>query len=633
MYERRSGLTDADVRKARADARAFAALGTIAGTVPGPILSTQDGATPQAIETIVPIAFSGGGWSAIGRTVDQVRGLAQAGLPDGLSMHVTGPGGADADQAKAFQGIGGTPLYSTVAVVVVILLLTYRSPVLWLLPVISAGGALIASQAVIYLLARHAGLTVNAQSAAMLTVLVFGAGTDYALLLTARYREELRRHEDRHEAMASALHRAGPAIIASASTVAVGMLCMMVAEMNPTKGLGPVNAIGVAVGLLAMLTLLPALLVILGRWLFWPVRPAFGTTDPSSRGLWARVGNGVARRARPVWIITAVVLGAIAFAATGMKADGLTSAESFITKPDSVVGAQVLAAHFPAGGGSPAVVIGEAAAADRISSAVAATDGIADVSPAQTRDGLAYLTATLRDAPDSPAAQATIQRLRVAVHAIPDAGAKVGGQAAITYDIRHATSQDNKRIIPLVLVVVLMILALLLRAIVAPLLLVATVVLSFGAALGVSTLVFQHLLGWAGEDSGFPLFVFVFLVALGIDYNIFLMSRVREESLRTGTRRGAIAGRSATGGVITSAELVLAGTFAALGTLPVVTFAEIGLAIALGVMLDTIVVRSILVTALNVDIGRHIWWPNPLARSRAVHRQADTAIATAGPSG
>jgi RND superfamily putative drug exporter len=396
------------------------------------------------------------------------------------------------------------------------------------------------------------------------------------------------------------------------------MLCMLAATMNPTRGLGPVNAVGIGVGLLSMLTLLPALLVIFGRWIFWPVRPAFGTADPTSGGLWARVGNGVARRARPVWVVTALILGALAFAATGMKADGLTNAQAFVTRSDSVLGGEVLAAHFPPSVGSPVVVIGNATAAIQIRSAVAATDGIADVSQPQTKDGLAYLTATLRDAPDSAAAEATIVRVRSRVHAIPEADAKVGGQTAITYDIRQATSADNERIIPLVLVVVLIVLALLLRAVVAPLLLVATVVLSFGAALGVSTFAFQNVFGWAGEDPGFPLFVFVFLVALGIDYNIFLMTRVREESGYAGTRRGAVRGLAATGGVITSAGLVLAGTFAALGTLPLVAFAEIGLAVALGVVLDTLVVRSILVTALNVDFGRRIWWPSTLANSRNV---------------
>jgi putative drug exporter of the RND superfamily len=614
VYERRSGLTDADRAKAAADARILAGYDNLSGTVTGPLPSTRDGASPQALETVVPIAFGTGGYQAIADTVEQLRGVVGVGNPDGLAVHITGPAAFDADQSKAFQGIDGTMLYATLAVVVLILLVTYRSPVLWLLPVVSAGGALVAAQAVIYLLARHAGLTVNAQSAAILTVLVFGAGTDYALLLVARYREELRHHEDRHEAMARALHRAGPAILASAATVAIGMLCLMVARMSPTRGMGPVNAIGIGVGLLSMLTLLPALLVIFGRWIFWPARPAYGAADPTSRGLWTRVGDAVARRPRPVWIGTALVLGALAFGVLGLKADGLTVAQSFTHKPDSVTGAQVLAAHFSAGDGSPVVVIGDAAAADRIGAAVGATDGIVDTSPPQVKNGRVYLTATLRDAPDSPAADTTITRVRAAVHAIPDAHAIVGGQTAITHDIRYATSRDNRRIIPLILVVVLIVLALLLRAIVAPLLLVATVVLSFGTALGVSALLFQHVFGWAGEDSGLPLFVFVFLVALGIDYNIFLMTRVREESVRSGTRRGALIGLSATGGVITSAGLVLAGTFAVLGTLPLVAFAEIGLAVALGVILDTVVVRSVLVTALTLDLGRHMWWPSKLSR-------------------
>ncbi|GIH02647.1 putative membrane protein ActII-3 [Rhizocola hellebori] len=614
VYERKSGLTDADMAKAAADARAFAGYSNISGPVQGPIKSTQDGATLQAMQTVVPITAGNGGYAAIGKTVDELRAAAQAGLPDGLSVYIAGPGGNAADQAKAFKGLDSTLLYTTLVVVIAILLLTYRSPVLWLLPVISAAGALIASQAVIYLFAKHAGLTVNAQSSAMLTVLVFGAGTDYALLLSARYREELCRHQDRHVAMAHALRRAGPAIIASAATVAAAMLCMMVAEMNPTSGLGPVNAIGIGVGLVSMLTLLPALLVVFGRWIFWPVRPAFGATDPASQRLWARVGKAVAKRPRPVWIGTAIVLGGLAFTIFGMKADGLTMAESFVDKPDSVVGAEVLAAHFPAGGGSPVVVIGNAGAVDQIRSAVTATDGIAEVSQPQVKDGLAFMTATLRDAPDSAAAEATVLRVRSAVHAISQADAHVGGQTAVTHDIREATARDNWRIIPLVLTVVLIILILLLRAIVAPLLLVATVVLSFGTALGVSSFAFQHLFGWAGEDTSLPLFVFVFLVALGIDYNIFLMTRVREESMVLGTRRGAVAGLSATGGVITSAGLVLAGTFAALGTLPMVAFAEIGLAIAFGVILDTFIVRSVLVTALNLDFGRHIWWPSALSK-------------------
>jgi RND superfamily putative drug exporter len=612
VYERRSGVTAADESKAAADAKAFGTLSDISGEVLGPI-KADDG---NALRVIVPITVGKDGWNKIADVVKAIRADADKGNADGLGVYVTGPGGIAADQAAAFEGIDGTLLYTTLAVVVVILLLTYRSPVLWLLPVLTAGISLTSSQAVIYLLGKHAGLTVNAQSAGILTVLVFGAGTDYALLLVARYREELRRHADRHEAMAFALHRAGPAIIASAATVAAGMLCLLVAEMNSTKGLGPVAAIGIGVGLLAMITLLPALLVICGRWLFWPTRPKFGTVDPTAHGIWARIGGRIAQRPRMVWVATAVVLGAFAFGLLDLKADGLSAADSFVSKPNSIVGAEVLARHYPAGTGQPVVVITAAGSAEQVRAALASTAGIANTTDPAVRGDRAYLTGTLSDPPDSKAAQATIDRVRAAVHGVAGAQALVGGQTAILLDIERAASHDNNRIIPLVLLVVLVILALLLRAIVAPLILVATVVLSFATALGVSALIFKHVLGFHGADASLPLFVFVFLVALGIDYNIFLMTRVREEAAQHGTRRGAVTALAATGGVITSAGLVLAGTFAALGSLPVVAFAEIGFAVAFGVMLDTLVVRSILVTALNLDLGRWIWWPSRLASVR-----------------
>jgi putative drug exporter of the RND superfamily len=617
VYERQSGITAADRAKAAADARAFSTVPDVVGQVAGPIPSTNgDGA---ALEVVANIRVDAGGWQNIGKAVDRFRDIASANT-NGLAVHITGPGGYAADSAKAFEGIDTTLLYSAGAVVIVILLLTYRGPVLWMLPVVSAVSALLSAEAVIYLLATHAGLTVNAQSAGILTVLVFGAGTDYALLLVARYREELRRHENRHEAMAVALHRAGPAIFASASTVAAGMLCLLVAEMNSTRGLGPVAAIGIAVGLLAMLTLLPALLVIFGRWVFWPVKPRFGSAEPTERGFWARVGTRIALRPRAVWIATALALFALALGLFDLHAGPLQNKDSYIGKPDSVVGEEVLARHFAAGSGAPVVVISKAAQADQVRERFASTPGIVgqSVKPPLSKSGYAYLEGTLTDAPDSSAAARTIDRVRDAVRAVPDAEAKVGGGTAINLDIERAASHDNKAIIPLVLLVVFVILALLLRALVAPVLLIATVVLSFGAALGVSALVFDHLLGFAGVDTAFPLFVFVFLVALGIDYNIFLMTRVREESQRYGTRRGALIGLAATGGVITSAGLVLAGTFAVLATLPVVAFAEIGFAVAFGVLLDTLVVRSILVTALNLDIGRRMWWPSKLAAKRDV---------------
>jgi RND superfamily putative drug exporter len=609
VYDAPAGLTAAGRAKAVADARAFTGVaGVSPGKVAGPLFA-RDG---QAAETIVQVNLGKKGWNGAGAAADSLRSIAQRNA-DGMTVHITGPLGSAADSATAFKGIDSTLLYATLTVVIVLLLITYRSPVLWLLPVLSAGIALTAAQGLIYLLAAHAGLTVNAQSAGILYVLVFGAGTDYALLLIARYREELRRHEDRHEAMAEALRRAGPAILASGTTVVLSLLTLLVAELNSTKGLGPVLAIGIVVALAAMMTLLPALLVICGRWVFWPVKPNYGSAEPTASGVWARVGRSIARRPRVVWVATALVLAAMALGTLGLKASGLTSAESFRGRPDSVVGQSVLARHFPAGAGQPVVVIGRAPDAARLLATVRATPGITGVTPPVTRAGEAYLQGTLTSAPDSQAAYATIDRVRSAVHAIPGADALVGGNSAINLDVERAAAHDRQVIIPLILAVVFVVLALLLRAIVAPVMLIATVVLSFAAALGVSALVFDHVFNFGGADTSFPLFVFVFLVALGIDYNIFLMTRVREEAKHRGTRVGAVTGLAATGGVITSAGLVLAGTFAALGTLPVTFLAELGFAVAFGVLLDTLVVRSVLVTALNLDIGRWLWWPNDLA--------------------
>ena len=610
VYDRPSGLTPADRAKAAADAQQFATFEGVQGKPTGPIPS-QDG---KAMQTLVIFDLGENGWEQAPGIADRIREIAGTGAP-GLAVHITGPFGQAADSASAFEGIDGVLLFATIGVVIVILLVTYRSPILWLLPVLSAGVALTVSQALIYLLAEHAGLVVNGQSAGILTVLVFGAGTDYALLLVARYREELRRHEDRHEAMAVALHRAGPAIIASASTVIIGMLCLLFAETNSTASLGPVAAIGVGVALLVMITLLPALLVICGRWLFWPVKPHYGSTEPTTRGFWARVGNRIARRPRFVWVVTALVLGALSLGLVHLDANGLTNAESFTGRPDSIVGEEVVTRHFPeAGAGSPVAIVSAAAAADRVRSTVSGVDGVGQVTEPVVRGEYAYLEGTLTDPPDSPAAYATIDRLRDAVHAVPDANAMVGGNTAINLDLQNAAKYDRNLIVPIVLVVVLIILMVLLRAVLAPVLLIGTVVLSFAAALGASALVFKYVFDFGGADSSFPLFVFVFLVALGIDYNIFLMTRVHEEAKRFGTRRGALIGLAATGGVITSAGAVLAGTFLVLGTLPLVFLAELGFAVALGVLLDTIVVRSVLVTALNLDIGRHIWWPSSLAR-------------------
>src|SRR5215470_16077457 len=609
VYQRQSGLTAADRAKTASDARSFAGIHrVIPGTVIGPIPSA-DG---KAAQTVLSVNLGTKGWNGAAKVADSIKATTRSG-PGGLHSYVAGPLGYAADNSKVFKGIDSTLLYSALAVVIIILLITYRSPALWLLPVISSGVALITAQAVIYLLAAHAGLTVNAQSAGILYVLVFGASTDYALLIVARYREELRRHDRRHAAMAEALRRAGPAIIASGATVIIALLTLSAADLASTKSLGPVLAIGVGVGMLSMLTLLPALLVIFPRGVFWPYRPTYGSAEPTTRGLWARVGWGIAPRPRITWITTAVILGILALGLTGLKASGLTNAESFRGHPDSVVGASVLAQHFPAGSGEPVIVLGKEGSAASLRSAFAATPGIAQVTPPVARVGYAYLEGTLTSPPDSQAAYDTIDRVRSAVHAVPGANALVGGDTAINLDVARASAHDRNLIIPLILAVVLVILALLLRALVAPVILTATVVLSFVAALGVSAFFFNHVFGFGGADTSFPLFVFVFLVALGIDCNSFLMTRVREAASRRDARHGGIVGVAATGGVVNSAGFVLAGKCAVVATIPSTFLTELGFAVAFGILLDTIVVRSVLVTALNLDLGRWMWWPSKLA--------------------
>jgi RND superfamily putative drug exporter len=640
IYAREGGLTAQDRAAIAEDVRQLKQLrdhGIMGERTRGPVFDRQ--ADPRAAQVFVPITMDEKGWERIAPAVDSIRDDVGEG-GGGLAVHITGPGGTSADFAEAFEGIDSTLLFSAMVVVVVMLLITYRSLTLLLVPLIAVVCALFASQALIYLLAEHAGLTVNGQSAGILTVLVFGAGTDYALLLVARYREELRRHEDRHEAMALALHRAGPAVLASGATVVLSMLVLLAAEMNSTRGLGPVAAIGVAVALLAMMSLFPALLVVVGRWIFWPVIPHHGAPDPTEHGIWARTGRRITRRPRMIWTVTALALAVCSLGLVQLRAEGIGNADAFTGKPDSITGQEVSARYFPAGSGDPLVIISNQAQAVQVGRAVAATPGMVPQSlglPPGTKpafEGRVLFEATMTAPADSEAAKQTVERVRDAVHAVPDADAQVGGGTAALLDMDRATTHDNVLIIPLVLLVVLLILCALLRALIAPLLLIGTVILSFAAALGISALAFRYVFDYAGESTDFPLFVFVFLVALGIDYNIFLTTRIREEAARQGTGAGVVTGLAATGAVITSAGLVLAGTFAALGTLPMVGFAEIGFAVALGVLIDTFVVRSVLVTSLFLDVGPRVWWPHRLARedggAAAARESAGAGVSRSG---
>jgi RND superfamily putative drug exporter len=470
------------------------------------------------------------------------------------------------------------------------------------------------AQGLIYFLAKYADLTVNGQSQAILTILVIGAGTDYALLLVARYREELRRHADRHEAMAFALHRAAPAIVASAATVVAGMLCLTLAELNSTAGLGPVAAIGVGVTLIVMITLLPALLVIVGRWIFWPKRPALGSPEPTQTGVWAKVAGWVVVRPRKIWMVTTAVLAIACLGLFRLDTAGLATEDSYTKDFQSITGQKVLADHHLSDASNTVMVVANDDQADAVRAAMTGIEGVGVPSKPAAQDGVAFIAAPVAGDVASPAAFDRVETVRDRVHAVDGADALVGGMSAIYLDTKVASNRDNLVIIPSILLIVFLILVLLLRALTAPLILLATVVLSFSAALGISAVLFEYVFGFAGSDPGFPLFAFVFLVALGIDYNIFLMTRVREEAAERGTRAGAVVALTTTGGVITSAGLVLAATFLVLGTIPLVFLAELGVAVALGILLDTLIVRSVLVTAINLDLGPAIWWPGKLAK-------------------
>ncbi|GLW94274.1 membrane protein [Actinokineospora globicatena] len=604
VFERPGGLTGEDQQAITA---ALSEVAKVPGV--GPVtplkLSTQDNEAAQSV-ALLPT-----GGEKPREVVADIRERLE-GLPDGLAAHVTGPGGLIADFTAAFGGIDGLLLGVTAAVVALILVVVYRSPMLPLVVLLTAGLALCLAVAVVYALAKAGVLLLNGQSQGILFILVFGAATDYALLLIARLREELRRHESKGAAMRAALRAAAGPIAASAGTVIAGLLCLLISDLRSNSSLGPVAAIGIAASLAAALTFLPAVLVLLGRAAFWPARPKHGTVDEEQprRGVWPKVAGLVGRRPRAVWLLSTLVLAIGVGFLPQLRADGVAQSELFLTEVDSVTGQQVLTRHFPGGTGSPAILVTAASSAQEVVRLAKGTEGVADaaVRGAKIVDGKVEINAVLKDAADSPNALDTVQRLRERTRDV--GGTLVGGATAGQLDVRTSSLHDRKIIIPVVLAVIFLILALLLRALLAPLLLIATVVLSFAATLGVSALVFNHVLGFPGADPSVPLFAFVFLVALGIDYNIFLMTRVREESLAHGTRAGALRGLTVTGGVITSAGVVLAATFAALAVLPILFLAQIAFLVAFGVLLDTLLVRSLLVPALTVDIGRRVWWPS-----------------------
>ena len=538
----------------------------------------------------------------------------------GFDSYVTGAGGLIGDLFGAFGDLDSTLLLTTLGVVAFILIIVYRSPILWFLPLLSAVFALSTAGGIIYLLAKNDVIDVNGQSQGILSVLVLGAGTDYALLLISRYREELHHHSTPVAAMRAAYKGTFEPIVASGATVALGLLVLLLSDLSGNRGLGPIGAIGVAVAVITMVTLLPAFLVLFGRWIFWPRIPRFDDVDAQSTGTWAKVGNLVERRPRRAWVITGLLLVVLAGFSTTLKTDGLSSSESFTGNPESVVGQKLLLNHFPGGEGDPTKVILKNELIPAVSEKLRGVEGVTAVAPEANaagvivKDGLSILNVTLSTAPDSRESRDRIPAIREAVKSV-DESILVGGTTAVFFDTDVAARHDNRTVIPVVLLLITLILGLLLRSIVSAVLLLGTVVLSYFATLGVCALVFNHIFGFAGADASFPLFAFIFLVALGIDYNIFLMTRVREESGKMGTRKGVIKGLTVTGSVITSAGIVLAATFGVLGILPLVFLAELGFAVAFGVLLDTIIVRSILVPALVHEIGPKVWWPSKLSKS------------------
>jgi RND superfamily putative drug exporter len=640
VWERSGGLTDADLSAVAEASTRVSDVDGVAGPASEPIPS-EDG---QAVQVVVPLPGDNTAFETLPGIVEDVTAAAHV---DGLPSYVTGPGGQFADFAAAFEGIDTNLLFTTVGVILIILLLIYRSPVF--LPVlISAGFALVLAQAVVYLVAKAGALTVDGQSQGILSVLVLGASTDYALLLISRFKEGLHREDSWAVAMRGALKGSFPPIVASGATVILGLLCLLLSDLNSNKSLGPVGAIGIACAVFAMTVFLPALLMVLGRYWFFPFVPRHDDVVTHDRGIWGWVARLVGRRARIVWVVTALVLAGTALFTTQLDADGLTTAESFTTEVDSVRGQDVLARHFPAGSGVPVSVIGDEGDEGQLLEVVRDTEGVADAQlttdgppappgtppdgsdaqPPKVVDGKVQVEAVLTVASDSPEAEDTVLRLRSAVDEIGE-DVLVGGGTAVVYDIKKESARDTRVIIPAILIVIFLVLAVLLRAVVAPLLLVGTVVLSFLSTLGVCALVFNHVFGFAGADPSFPLFAFVFLVALGIDYNIFLMTRVREEAKGHGTRAGTLKGLAVTGGVITSAGVVLAATFSALGVLPLVPFAELGFAVAFGVLLDTLIVRSLLVPALVHELDDKVWWPWGLRRDNAVREE--TALSAEAP--
>ncbi|MFD8174085.1 MMPL family transporter [Streptomyces sp. NPDC048405] len=602
VYHRDGGLTAADKKTAAGQVAEIAGAHELTGRPAG--IPSKDGTT-----LMYPVASTEPGTDEKARDalVNDVRDVAKGG--DGLSVEVGGAGALATDASEVYNSLDGPLLYTTAAVVAVLLILIYRSPFLWLVPLAVAGMADYLSMGVAYGLNQVFGTAVSGQSSGIMTILVFGVGTDYALLLVSRYREELRRVERPYDAMLAALRGCGPAVLASSGTVAAGLLCLLAADLNSSRGMGPLGTVGVLCALAAMLTLLPALLVLLGRRVFWPLVPRYGSTPKARRSLFAAMGSSAERRPRTVLVGGAVLLGALALGTFALPGS-IKQEDSFTTRPDAIAAMETLADAFPESGTQPITVISPTDRAGAALAEIRSTEGVESAEAGRSGDGWTELTVLASTPPQSAAETATIEELRDKLD-----GSYVGGPSAQQIDLEDTNARDTVIVVPIVLLSVLLILTVLLRSLVAPLILVAAVVAVWGAALGIGGLVFDPLFGFEGTDPGLGLLSFVFLVALGVDYGIFLMHRMREEALHGAEpTEAALSALRTTGGVIASAGLVLAATFAVLTSMPMVQLVELGFVIAVGVLLDTFLVRTYLVTSASVALRRRVWWPGRLSR-------------------
>ncbi|GGO15373.1 membrane protein [Micromonospora parathelypteridis] len=613
-------LSEAD--RATIGARADALRGFAVGGQVSPVQVSPDGTVALVA---VPLDTAGG-QEDVTETVTQLR-AALADLPDSLTVEVTGAPAFTADLSSVFDGADVTLLAVTAAVVALLLLITYRSPFLWIVPLVVVAVTEQITLRAVDTIVPAVGINLQpGQVTGIASVLVFGAATDYALLLIARYREELRREEDRFVAMRAALRRTAEPILASGGTVVLGVLTLLLSEQETNRALAVACATGVVFAMLSALFVLPAVLVLLGRGLFWPFVPRVG--GPAREGrLWGRLGTAVQRRPVVVAVLSTLLLGGLALGGLGIRT-GLSETEQFRAEPEAVTGAQTLARAFPAGTTQPVAVLTNPAAVRAVTDAASAVPGVASVRPGDAGEAVAQVDVVLDAEPGTTAADRAIEALRAAVAAVggsappavdgadPPSGALVGGTVAATYDSEKANDSDLRLILPIILLLVGAVLVLLLRGLLAPVLLVLTVIASFFASLGAAWLLFDHVLGFPALDSGVLLLAFVFLVALGVDYNIFLVTRAREDARSVGTRDGMLSALRVTGGVITSAGVLLAAVFAVLGVLPLITLTQIGIIVCIGVLFDTLLVRTVLVPALAFVLGDRFWWPGRISRDR-----------------